>query len=163
MRLGSADGTRVPPRMVYSGQVPETVSFLRVTAPTSSTSPRQAGNHAPDLHAFEHHWQDEADAAYLYRVLAGSERDAQKKSVYLRLADVEDRHVRIWADLLSRHGKPPGRHRPSARTRLLATLGRAWGPQFLLPMLLAEEGREVKAYIDMHRSTGSGVAAGLGK
>ena len=40
----------------------------------------------PDLHAFEHHWQDEADAAYLYRVLAGSEQNAQKKSIYLRLA-----------------------------------------------------------------------------
>ena len=138
--------------------MPETVSFLRVTAPTSSTSPPRAGNHAPDLHAFEHHWQDEADAAYLYRVLAGSEHDAKKQSIYLRLADVEDRHVRIWADLLSQHGRPPGQHRPSARTRLLAMLGRAWGPQFLLPMLLAEEGREVKAYIDMHRSTGSGVA-----
>ena len=23
-----------------------------------------------DLHAFAHHWQDEADAAYLYRLLA---------------------------------------------------------------------------------------------
>ena len=41
---------------------------------------------------------------------------------------------------------------------LLAALGRAWGPQFLLPMLLAEEGREVKAYIDMHRNTALGVA-----
>jgi vacuolar iron transporter family protein len=126
--------------------------------PTSSPRPRKNGNHVPDLHAFEHHWQDEADAAYLYRVLAGSEQNAQKKSIYLRLAEVEDRHVQVWAELLASHGQPPGKHRPSARTRLLATLGRAWGPQFLLPMLLAEEGREVKAYIDMHRNTALGVA-----
>ena len=47
----------------------------------------------PDLHTFEHHWQDEADAAYLYRVLASVEPDAVKRDVYQRLAEVEDRHT----------------------------------------------------------------------
>jgi VIT1/CCC1 family predicted Fe2+/Mn2+ transporter len=112
---------------------------------------------APDLHAFEHHWQDEADAAFLYRVLAASEPDASKSSIYMRLAEVEDRHVQIWAKLLATHGRPPAAHRPTARTRLLALLGRRFGPGFLLPMLLAEEGREVKAYLSMHRSTAAGV------
>src|SRR5207244_7621927 len=112
----------------------------------------------PDLHAFEHHWQDEADAAFLYRLLASAESDAHKKSLYLRLAEVEDKHVKIWENLLAKHGRSVSAHRPSARTRLLAMLGRRLGPQFLLPMLLAEEGREVKAYLDMHRSTASGVA-----
>jgi VIT1/CCC1 family predicted Fe2+/Mn2+ transporter len=113
---------------------------------------------APDLHAFEHHWQDEADAAFLYRVLASAEADPNKKSLYLRLADVEDKHVEVWASLLAKHGRPVHPHRPSARTRLLAMLGKRLGPSFLLPMLLAEEGREVKGYLDMHRSTAPGVA-----
>ena len=113
---------------------------------------------APDLHAFEHHWQDEADAAFLYRILAESETDQHKKSLYLRLAEVEDKHVQIWQKLLEQNGRAVGPHRPSARTRLLATLGKWRGPGFLLPMLLAEEGREVKAYLDMHRSTATGVA-----
>jgi vacuolar iron transporter family protein len=112
---------------------------------------------APDLHAFEHHWQDEADAAFLYRVLASAEPDEHKKSLYLRLADVEDRHREIWEKLLSEHGRQMRQHRPTARTRLLAILGRRLGPNFLLPMLLAEEGKEVKGYLDMHRSTASGV------
>jgi predicted membrane protein (TIGR00267 family) len=119
---------------------------------------RVATQASPDLHAFEHHWQDEADAAFLYRVLASAESDSHKKSLYLRLAEVEDKHVEVWANLLSQHGRRIGPHRPSARTRLLATLGRWRGPQFLLPMLLAEEGREVKQYLDMHRSTAAGVA-----
>lgn len=113
---------------------------------------------APDFHAFEHHWQDEADAAFLYRILAESEPDQQKKSLYLRLAEVEDRHVLVWQKLLEQHGHRVGPHRPSARTRLLAAIGKWRGPGFLLPMLLAEEGREVKAYLDMHRSTAAGVA-----
>ena len=111
----------------------------------------------PDLHAFAHHWQDEADAAYLYRLLSNAETDEKKKDLYRRLAEVEDRHVEVWAGLLRDHGRDPGRFRPSARTRLLARLGKVFGPGFLLPMLLAEEGREVKGYLDMHRRTAIGV------
>ena len=114
-----------------------------------------------DVHAFEHHWQDEADAAYLYRLLSAAEPDPKKKSIYSRLADVEDRHVVVWADLLAKHGHAPAKFRPSARARLLATLGRWFGPSFLLPMLLEEEGREVKAYLDMHRSTPRGAPGGV--
>ena len=125
-------------------------------ATISSPTPPVAG--PPDLDAFEHHWQDEADAAYLYRLLADAEPDTSKQDIYRRLADVEDRHLVIWADLLASHGRRIGPHRPTARTRLLALLGRRFGPGFLLPMLLAEEGREVKAYLDMHRTTGHGVA-----
>jgi predicted membrane protein (TIGR00267 family) len=113
-----------------------------------------------DVHSFEHHWQDEADAAYLYRLLAAAEPDPKKKDIYSRLADVEDRHVVVWSDLLSEHGHPPPKFRPSGRARLLAALGRWFGPGFLLPMLLEEEGREVKAYLDMHRETPRGAPGG---
>jgi VIT1/CCC1 family predicted Fe2+/Mn2+ transporter len=122
----------------------------------TTTADRTAG--PPDLHSFEHHWQDEADAAFLYRLLADAESDPAKSDIYRRLAEVEDRHVEIWANLLAEHGHRVGEHRPTARTRLLAFLGRRFGPGFLLPMLLAEEGREVKAYLDMHRTTDRGIA-----
>jgi VIT1/CCC1 family predicted Fe2+/Mn2+ transporter len=114
----------------------------------------------PDLHTFQHHWQDEADAAFLYRVLASVEPDTTKRDVYQRLAEVEDRHVTIWADLMRTHGRDPGRFRPTGRTRLLTWLGKRFGPGFLLPMLLAEEGREVKSYLDLHRMTPRGAPGG---
>jgi len=116
--------------------------------------------HEPDVHTFEHHWQDEADAAFLYRILADAEPDERKKGIYARLAEVEDRHVIVWGDLLAKHGRPPKTFRPSARARLLARLGKAFGPAFLLPMLLKEEGREVKGYLDMHRATPAGAPGG---
>jgi vacuolar iron transporter family protein len=109
------------------------------------------------LDEFEHHLGDEADAAYLYRALAKAERDERRRDIYERLAAVEDRHVAIWADLLTEHGRPPAPHRPSARARLLAWMGRRFGSGFLLPILLAEEGREVKGYLDLHRSTAVGA------
>jgi VIT1/CCC1 family predicted Fe2+/Mn2+ transporter len=117
----------------------------------------EPGSAKADLHAFEHHWQDEADAAFLYRVLSAAEPDPHKKDLYRRLADVEDRHVEVWGGLLRDHGVTPGRFRPTGRTRLLAWLGNIFGPGFLLPMLLREEGREVKAYLDMHRATPRGA------
>jgi vacuolar iron transporter family protein len=127
--------------------------------PAAANAPASPGNgRPPDLDAFRHHWQDEADAAHLYRLLGSLETDERKKSLYLRLAQVEERHVQVWAELLRAHGRDPGKHTPGARTRLLAMLGRAFGPGFLLPMLLAEEGREVKGYLDMHRTTDTGVA-----
>jgi vacuolar iron transporter family protein len=114
----------------------------------------------PDVHTFEHHWQDEADAAFLYRALASVEPDEKKRDVYARLAAVEDRHVEIWARLMSELGSPPPRFKPTARARLLAWLGRRFGPGFLLPHLLREEGREVKGYLDLHRQTPSGAPGG---
>ena len=116
------------------------------------------GTRTPDLDTFEHHWQDEADAAFLYRILAKAEGDAAKSDVYQRLADVEDRHLEIWEKLLTDGGRPPKKFKPSGRARLFALLGKWFGPKLLLPMLLAEEGREVRGYLTMHRSTPEGVA-----
>ncbi|MDP9121753.1 MAG: VIT1/CCC1 transporter family protein [Acidobacteriota bacterium] len=119
-----------------------------ITPPARSPDPRPE----PDLHAFEHHWQDEADAAYLYHAIADAEPDPKKRDLYRRLADVEDRHLKIWADILERHGRRLAPFRPSLRARLMTLCGRLFGPRLLLPMLLAEEGREVRNYLDMHRA-----------
>jgi VIT1/CCC1 family predicted Fe2+/Mn2+ transporter len=62
--------------------------------------------------------------------------------------------------LLTELGHPPKPFTPTARSRLLAWLGRRFGPGFLLPHLLREEGREVKGYLDLHRKTPSGAPGG---
>ncbi len=132
-------------------------AYLRMA---TTVEPGRGNKHEPDVHTFEHHWQDEADAAFLYRILAEEETDAHKKSIYSRLAEVEDRHVVVWGDLMAKLGHSPGKFRPSMRARILARLGRVFGPGFLLPMLLEEEGREVKGYMDMHRATPKGAPGG---
>ena len=109
-----------------------------------------------------HHLEDEADAAYLYRALSASEKDPTRAQVYTQLAAVEDRHVQVWLRLLAEQGfevRPPG---VSGRARLMAWLGRRLGPDFLLPALLEEEGKEVKGYLQLHRaSTGNAADAAL--
>lgn len=130
---------------------------MTTIGPPLAAPPPPPSPPSPNLDTFEHHWQDEADAAYLYRLLADAEHDPAKSDVYRRLAAVEDRHLEIWGALLETYGRPPAPFRPSFRARVFAQLGRRLGPNFLLPMLLAEEGREVKSYLDMHRTTGQGA------
>ncbi len=109
-------------------------------------------------HDWLHHLEDEADAAYLYRALASLEKDPARAALYLRLAGVEDRHVELWQRLLQESGHPVPALRPSRRARMMAWLARRFGPGFLAPMLLEEEGREVKGYLMMYRQAPDGAA-----
>jgi len=111
-----------------------------------------------DLDGWTEHWQDETDAAFLYRVLESIEPDARRKDIYRRLAAVEDRHTAVWAKLIAEHGGTAGPPRPSLRARLLAWTARRFGPGVLSNLLLREEGREVKGYLAMHRRTADGPA-----
>jgi vacuolar iron transporter family protein len=121
----------------------------------TEAAPRAA---VPDYAGMVEHWQDEGDAAFLYGVLAKAEPDARRREIYAQLAQVEERHVEVWAKLLEAQSRPPRPFRPSLRARVMAFLGRVFGSRFLVPLLLAEEGREVRGYLDMHHSTPEGVA-----
>jgi VIT1/CCC1 family predicted Fe2+/Mn2+ transporter len=110
---------------------------------------------SPTPHDWLHHLEDEADAAFLYRVLAEAESDPERKKVFAALAMVEDRHVEIWQKLLTEAGHTVPPHTPSFKTRLQGWLGRKLGSGFLLPLLLEEEGKEVKGYLALHKNGGS--------
>jgi VIT1/CCC1 family predicted Fe2+/Mn2+ transporter len=107
-------------------------------------------------HDWLHHLEDEADAAYLYRALASLEGDPRRAELYARLATVEDRHVALWTSLLSEHGHAVPALKPSLRARAMALLARRFGPRFVAPILLEEEGREVKGYLSMYREAPDG-------
>ena len=94
-------------------------------------------------------FQDEADAAFLYRLLARQEKDSKRAKLYEHLAEIEDRHVNLWAELLRRCGQALPRRGPSLRARALGWLCSRMGPAPLLSLLLAEEGREVKKYLNL--------------
>jgi VIT1/CCC1 family predicted Fe2+/Mn2+ transporter len=103
------------------------------------------------------HWQDEGDAAFLYRELAAAEPDSERADLYRRIAAIEDRHLELWREVLAEEGTELGAHRPSLRARTMAWLGRRFGPRFLLPLLLAEEAREMKGYLGEYRAAPTGV------
>ena len=110
------------------------------------------------LERWRHHLQDEADAAYLYRILARAEKNDQRSGVFNRLAQVEDRHTGLWQKLLAEQGHEASIPSPSFKARVMARAARWLGPASLLSLLLREEGQEVKGYFALYRESPPGAA-----
>jgi VIT1/CCC1 family predicted Fe2+/Mn2+ transporter/rubrerythrin len=104
---------------------------------------------------WEEHYRDEKDAAFLYRRLAEGEPDEERRDLFRRLADVEDRHVARWAELFKESGEVLPSFSPSLKSRALAWVARRFGSGTILPLIVAEEGREVQAYIGLARGSAS--------
>jgi vacuolar iron transporter family protein len=99
------------------------------------------------------HYRDEMDAAWLYRRLATTEGDEARRSIFQRLAGVEDAHAARWRELFAARHEPTPAHSPSTRTRVLAWLGTRFGSSTILPFVVAEETREVGAYLRLADET----------
>jgi vacuolar iron transporter family protein len=107
----------------------------------------------PHDESWDEHYADERDAAWLYRRLATADRSRERSELFTRLADVEDRHTARWEELFREAGRPLPRYAVSRRTRLLAWVAATFGPSSVLPLILAEEGREVQAYLGLARQS----------
>lgn len=101
---------------------------------------------------WDEHYRDERDAAFLYRALAAV--DAERRPLFEKLAAVEDRHARRWEELFREAGRPLPPYTTAFRTRTLAWMARTFGASAVLPLMLAEEGREVQAYLGLARQSG---------
>lgn len=100
---------------------------------------------------WDEHYADERDAAWLYRRLAGVDRNRERAGLFERLAGVEDQHTARWEELFRQARRPLPPYTVSRRTRLLAWVAGTFGPSTVLPLILAEEGREVQAYLGLAR------------
>src|SRR5437899_2725872 len=98
-------------------------------AAPASTPPAKADSKA--IASWQHHLQDEADAAFLYRVLAEAEPAPVRQDLFRRLADVEDRHAQMWRKTLGDHGAVVPSTHPSFKARALAWTARRFGPGVL--------------------------------
>ena len=101
------------------------------------------------------YYRDEMDAAWLYRALASSEGDRIRRSIFERLAIVEDAHVQRWRGLFKLHGGTLPAHQPSVYTRALAWVASRFGSSVVLPIIVRQESREVASYLRLARRPGS--------
>lgn len=95
--------------------------------------------HANDIERFRANLVDELNGAALYNALAAAEPDANRRDIFLQLAEAETRHARFWRDKLTAAGVTDVPFAPTLRTRLLSTLARRFGPRFVLPTVAAAE------------------------
>jgi VIT1/CCC1 family predicted Fe2+/Mn2+ transporter/rubrerythrin len=117
---------------------------MNTATPASSNSPQ------PDP-IWDTHYCDERDAAFMYRELAAVEPNGERRQLFDRLARVEDRHVERWEQLFRESGRRLPAYKTALRTRLLAWAARRFGSSLILPLMLAEEGREVQSYLGLAR------------
>ncbi|MEJ2053244.1 MAG: VIT1/CCC1 transporter family protein, partial [Calditrichaceae bacterium] len=100
--------------------------------------------------------QDEIDAAFLYRVLAGLIGDEKKIQIYQQLAGVEDKHINAWMELFKKHGIKCNDNKPSVKAKTVAWYSKRFGTWLLTKMLLREEAQEVKSYLNLYNTSPSG-------
>jgi VIT1/CCC1 family predicted Fe2+/Mn2+ transporter len=83
--------------------------------------------------------------------LARSEGDSARRSIFERLAKVEDAHVQRWCSLFQSHGATVPAYAPSLRTRALAWVAKWFGSSLVLPIIVRQESREVGSYLRLAR------------
>jgi VIT1/CCC1 family predicted Fe2+/Mn2+ transporter len=97
-------------------------------------------------------YADEVAGGALFRGLA-EYADAQRRNVFLALANAEERHAEHWARLLRADGVEPRRSRVPFRVRALTFLARHFGTEAVLPLMLRTEAAEADRYRDDAEAT----------
>jgi VIT1/CCC1 family predicted Fe2+/Mn2+ transporter len=92
-----------------------------------------------EIKRFRANLSDELHSAALYETLARVEEDDTRKQVYSDLARSEREHAQVWAEKLTANGVGPKRTGQAVKTRLMQTLVRLFGADFVLPTLAAAE------------------------
>ena len=105
------------------------------------------------IKTWKHHLQDEIDASFLYSAFASLEEDPDRKDILLELADVENRHVERWKELLTSYNVKIKEQRPTIKARLSAWYARKFGSAFPLSRMLNEEANEVKDYLSLYKTS----------
>ena len=135
-----------------------------------------------DADRYREFFTEEINAAHLYRVAAELEEDPRLSDVYVRLAETEEKHARLWREKLEESGAAVPSAEPDLRTRLLVRIARRFGPGILTQVMastemsgrtmyddepgaagtsLATDERSHAVVLDALRSTGSGVRGGV--
>jgi len=86
---------------------------------------------------------DELRSAYLYRVVAESERGTVREGLFRELAQSAEGQARIWAN---KSGVPLPEYSPDLRTRLVAAMVRRFGPKAMRAVLAAMKVRGMSLY-----------------
>jgi VIT1/CCC1 family predicted Fe2+/Mn2+ transporter len=94
-------------------------------------------------------WREEQQSVWLYGVLAGVEKDAQKAALFRKLAGEAAEQAGLIVEELKNvapETPPPAEFTPDPRTRLVGWLLRRVGPRAMLPVLAAMKVRGISVY-----------------
>lgn len=105
------------------------------------------------IKTWKHHLQEEVDASFLYSEFAHLEPDPDRKDILLELAEVENRHVARWQEILNTYNVKQKKTRPTIKARFWSWYARKIDRKLALSRMLGEEASEVKDYLTLHRNS----------
>jgi VIT1/CCC1 family predicted Fe2+/Mn2+ transporter/rubrerythrin len=91
-------------------------------------------------------WRDEMLSAANYRALAGQEKNPERKSIFIRMAEAEDRHAERWAARLKELGMETGSFRENPVELLRKKMLLKSSPEAAAQMLEVGESDADKLY-----------------
>jgi len=100
--------------------------------------------------------QGELDGVAVYRAMAAGAGDPKLTELYGHLADTEDRHAALWRDRLIA-AKAPFPKDPTVRARMLATIARRLGPNWVASTMASAEAAAQGQYDDQPEAAGTSL------
>ncbi len=105
------------------------------------------------IRTWKHHLQEEIDANFLYSQFAQLEPDPERQDILLELAEVENRHIGRWEEILDNYNVKQQKKRPTLKARFWSWYARRINRSLALSRMLNEEASEVKDYLMLHRNS----------
>ena len=100
-----------------------------------------------EIARFQANLDDEIDGIAIYRLVAGAEKNAERKRIFEELSAVEERHANVWRAKLREAGVEPREHGPSLKIRLVGLVARTFGVRSVLPIIRSMEAGAYGAYM----------------
>ena len=105
------------------------------------------------IRQWKRYLQDEIDASYLYEVLSQRCPESVEKETFVKLMDIENRHVQVWKTMIEERFDQHPPLKPSIKARWMRWLTTYFGTQWLRELMLKEEGVEVKSYLKLYKTS----------
>jgi len=112
-----------------------------------------------DINRFRENMKEETEAVFLYESMAQAESDNALKHIYMKLAETEKKHAKVWADKLKAAGESVPEIKPSLRVRTLGWMAKRFGAAFVLPSVAGTERKAATGYDNQPDAQAAGMPA----
>jgi vacuolar iron transporter family protein len=124
-----------------------------------ASSPSTQPPSAEETQRYRDNLQAEIDGIALYQALAEIESSPELATVYVQLAESEERHAALWREKLRANGQPVEDPAPGWRTRAMIGLARRFGTGLILPTVRTHEQADSHRYDAQPEAHRSGLPA----
>jgi vacuolar iron transporter family protein len=110
-----------------------------------------------DIQRYKSNWQGEIEAAEVYRAMAAAANQPSLKELYLKLAEVEEKHATLWENEMRKAQYSVPARRLGFKARFRCWLAKRYGPDAVLPSMAAGETADFQVYDNQPEAGGSAL------